>query len=466
MLLRMSLPDSNRGAPKRQLTLLDSTCIIVGIIIGSGIYMMTPIVANNVGGTWSLIAVCIAGGLISLVGAMCYAELATTYPREGGDYVYLTRAFGRRAGFLFAWAEYWIIRPGNIGMLAYVFALYANKLYPLQFGSLPAHFALIIYAATAIILLSAVNILGVRSGKWTQNILTIVKVVGLLGIFFVGFFLVPSSDSVPTKEPTSNYSTAVILMLFIYGGWSEMSYVAAEVRRPEKNIFRALVLGTITVTILYVLVFLAMTRVLGFEGVQGSGAIADDLFRKPFGTLGGRAMSLLVCLSCLGAINGMIFTGSRISYALGTEHRLYSWLGRWNKRLDAPVRALCVQTVVAIALVVGFGWKDAGSGFGRLFNFTTPVFWFFVFMVAIALFVLRYKEPDIPRPHRVVFYPWLPILFCLVCAMLFKSSFDYALSNKSYEAAWAIGILLVGGAMSFYDPPIDRPNDKGSVGKL
>ncbi|MCH7821385.1 MAG: amino acid permease, partial [Proteobacteria bacterium] len=206
----------------------------------------------------------------------------------------------------------------------------------------------------------------------------------------------------------------------VYGGWNEMSYVAAEVKNPQRNLARALIFGTLAVTVVYCLVYLAFIRVLGLEGIRHSEAIAWDMFQTHFGSPAARIMSLLVCISCLGAINGMIFTGSRISYALGKEHRLYAWLGRWNKRQDAPIRALLLQTVIAIALIVGFGWY--ANGFESLFNFATPVFWFFIFWVGISLFVLRYKEPDVPRPHRIALYPWLPILFCLTCAILFKSS--------------------------------------------
>lgn len=443
--------------PRRQLTLLDSTCIIVGIIIGSGVYEMTPLIARNVGSAAGLIGACLVGGLISLVGAMCYVELTTAYPREGGDYVFLSKAFGRRAGFLFAWAEFWILRPGNIGMLAFVFARYAHQLYPLNLHPQHARYDFLIYAGSAVLLLSIINLLGVQSGKWTQNLLTLFKVVGLLAIFVIGFFFVPAAVAgAPLAEQTSspNFSTAVILTLFIYGGWNEMSYVAAEVKNPQRNISRALIFGTLTVTVVYCLVYLAFIRVLGFDGIRQSDALAADMFQSHFGSRAARMMSMLVCISCLGAINGMIFTGCRISYALGKEHRLYAWLGSWSKRQDAPIRALLLQAVVAIALIVGFGWY--ANGFERLFYFTAPLFWFFIFMVGISLFVLRHKEPNVPRPHRIALYPWLPILFCLTCAILFKSSLDYAISNKSYEAAWTIGFLAVGIGLSFYDPPMEE----------
>ena len=175
-----------RVGPTRQLTLLDSTSIIVGIIIGSAIYKSAPAVAGAVPNAAWLAAVWTLGGVLSLVGALCYAELAAMFPQEGGDYVYLTRALGRWLGFLFAWAQFWIVRPGSIGALAYVFADYANQLFPLGAGGRAA----IVYAAGSIVILTGVNVLGVREGKWTQNLLTAAKVAALIVVAAAGFFLI------------------------------------------------------------------------------------------------------------------------------------------------------------------------------------------------------------------------------------------------------------------------------------
>ena len=173
--------------PRWELTLFDSTSIIVGIIIGAGIYEMTPSIAQAAATPFWFFAVWIAGGVLSLIGALCYAELATSYPEEGGDYVYLTRAFGRRMGFVFAWSELWIVRPGSIGFLAYVFARYAQRLFSLPEEGYP----MMIYAVGSIAVLTAINILGVRLGKWTQNLLTAVKVIGLVAVCLTGFWFRP-----------------------------------------------------------------------------------------------------------------------------------------------------------------------------------------------------------------------------------------------------------------------------------
>ena len=239
----MNQPALYTGGPKQQLTMLDAISIIIGIVIGVGIYQTSPVIAASVTAPAWLILIWIIGGLLSLVGALCYAELATAYPEEGGDYVYLTKAWGRRMGFLFAWAGFWIVRPANIGAIAFIFAHYAQQIIPLRSG----HSGLTIYAASLVILLTLANIVGVKSGKWLQNIMTMAKVFGLLMIITIGLFFANTIDTglVNHKPHTdNNLYLAFILVLFTYGGWSNISYVAAEVIYPEKNILRSLVAGT------------------------------------------------------------------------------------------------------------------------------------------------------------------------------------------------------------------------------
>ena len=440
---------SQTAAPRRQLTLFDTLCIIVGIIIGAGIYETTPAIAGNVSSPGALIAVWCCGGLVALIGALCYVELSTTYPYAGGDYVFLSRAFGPRCGLLFAWAEYWIIRPGNVGMMAFVFARFANDLYPLRIAAASQRYVFLIYACAAIVVLTILNLLGVRAGKTAQNLLTTVKVVGLLAIVIVGMWFVPAHAAGTADPPTNGMGglqVALIMALFTYGGWNEMSYVAAEVRDPNRNIVRSLVIGTILITVVYVAVNLTFLRVLGLAGTAGSEAVAADVLRLRFGDNAGRIMSLLVCLSCLGSINGMLFTGSRVFYAAGADHRVVAWLGQWNGSFDTPLRSLLVQLAVTLALIIGFGRYN--EGFTRLLYFTTPVFWFFATLVGLSLFVLRWRDPQAARPRKVLLYPLIPTLFCLACAFLFYVSFTYAWANRSVEARWTIGILLAGIAFT------------------
>jgi amino acid transporter len=435
------------AAPRRELGLLDSICIIVGIIIGSSLYESSPSIAQAVPGPSWLVGVWMLGGLLSLIGALCYVELATTFPSEGGDYVYLTRAFGRTVGFLFAWAQLWVVRPGSIGAMAFVFARYAQQLCPLGEGSRGR----IAYAAAAIVGLTAVNLAGVRLGKWTQNLLTLAKILGLAVVVAVGFSLAGPSEvpAAPASRGGSDVFLAMILVLYAFGGWNEMAYVAAEVRHPHKNILRALVLGTLLVTAVYLLVTGALLHALGFAGVRGAEAVAADVLHLGLGAWGSRFISLLVCVSALGAINGMIFTGARITYAMGCEHRLYAWLGQWNRQRGTPVRALIVQAAITLGLLIGFGRRQ--NGFSHLVNFTTPVFWIFFFLAGVSLFVLRWREPLTPRPYRVLGYPFTPLLFCASSLFMIYASESWAWHNRSYEALWAVGILGCGVVLSLYE---------------
>ena len=272
-----------REGPTRQLSLLDSTSIIVGIIIGSAIYKSAPDVAGAVPNAAWLVGVWMLGGVLSLVGALCYAELATCYPQEGGDYVYLTRALGRWLGFLFAWAQFWVVRPGSIGALAYVFADYANQLFPLGKGS----HATLVYAAGSIVILTGVNILGVREGKWTQNLLTVAKVAALVALIGGGVFLAPARGAAAAAVPVKfDYRFAMILVLFAYGGWNEMAYVGAEVRPRRRTSSAALVLGTSAVAVIYVLVNLAMLHALGLSGMRSSPVVAADVLHRAIGPTG------------------------------------------------------------------------------------------------------------------------------------------------------------------------------------
>jgi len=445
--------DSVSGRPTRQLTLFDSVCIIVGIIIGAGIYRTTPDIASCVPSTSALVAVWLLGGLLSFLGGLCYAELATTYPHAGGDYVFLTRAYGRRMGFLFAWSELWIVRPGSIGMMAFIFAQYAYEILP---GfSQRSRMGEILLAGAAVAVLTFINVLGIREGKWTQNLLTVLKVLSLAMIFVVGMVLVPWLGGTPreTEEAVaapldSNFRLAMILVLFTYGGWNEMAYVAAEVKNPQRNILRALILGTLAVTAIYVLVTLAFTQGLGFVGVRESKAVASDLLRIPFGEWGGRAIALIICVSVLGSMNGQILTGARVYYAMGRDHRMLSALAEWHPNRNTPIRSLLIQAVISLALIVALGWYE--SGFINLLNFTTPIFWTFFGLVGFSLFVLRIREPHRERPYRVHFFPLVPLVFCASCVFMIYSSVSYAVEHRTYEAVWAIAVLVIGFGASLF----------------
>jgi amino acid transporter len=344
--------------------------------------------------------------------------------------------------------QLWVVRPGSIGALAYVFADYAHRLWPAWWGQPVTPVA---YAVIAVAVLTAINVLGVQEGKWTQNLLTTIKVLALLGIFVVGI-LAPSPAAETTVHPanvTFDFRFAMILILYAYGGWNEMAYVGAEVQRPEKNIVRALLLGTLTVTVIYLLVNLAFVRALGFSGLVHSKAVAADVLKLAAGAWGERLMCTLVCISALGAVNGTIFTGGRIYYAMGTDHKLFAWLGQWSPRFGTPAWSLVIQAIITIALVIAFGWNAEGDGFEAMVIFTAPLFWGFLVLVGMSLFALRDREPATPRPFRVPLYPLIPILFCHATLLMFYASVSFAYEMRSYEALWPIALLAVGIAMSF-----------------
>jgi amino acid transporter len=418
--------------PTRSLTLFDATSLIVGIIVGAGIYQMAPDVAKGVESAWGLLGIWVLGGLLSLCGALCYAELATAYPEQGGDYVYLNRAYGDWAGFLFGWVQLVVVRPGDIAVMAFAFATYADALARQLAGGDPP-VGTTVWAVAAVVVLTAINVIGVRQGAWAQNLLTVAKTVGLLLVVAVAF---AGGTAATAGGPAEHipFGLALIFVLFTYGGWNEMAYVAAEVRDPDRNIGRALVLGTLAVTALYLLANGAFLAALGHGGMAASSAVATDTVAAVFPGAAALLVGALICVSALGAVNGLVFTGARISYALGRDHRLFARLGRWHPRLRTPVAALTVQGAIAIGLI-----GSLGSFVGAVLYTAAAVYGFYL-ASSLAVIVLRRKDPDRPRAFRVPGYPVTPLVFAATCAALIWSAIDYrpALSL-------ATGVLLLLG---------------------
>lgn len=422
--------------PKRELSVFDSVSIIVGIIIGAGIYETAPTVAGCLGSPAAVLAFWGLGGLLALSGALCYAELATAHPRQGGDYVYLTRAFGRLPGFLFGWSQLAIVRPGDIALMAFIFARYANQLWT----PFPGQPGLILWASLAVVVLTGINVLGVTAGRRTQNALTVAKVVGMMAVIGAAFAApAPATPIAPAAGAPLNIKLALILILFTYGGWNEMAYVAAEVKNPERNIVRALVKGTLAVVGLYALINAAFLHALGFQGLAASHAVGVQAISATFSeTTAGRLIAALICISAAGAVNGLIFTGARISYALGADHALLRPLGRWSDRRGVPVASLVTQGVLSLAIVI-----FAGS-FIDTIVYTAPVVWLFFLGTGLSLFTLRRKEPAAARPYRVHGFPVTPLIFVAACLFMLFSSTTYAWSLKPKGLALLAVVLLAG----------------------
>jgi amino acid transporter len=434
------------SVPKKELSLFDSICIIVGIIIGAGIYETSSTVAAGMTGWASILGIWLAGGILALCGALCYAELATTYPREGGDYVYLRRAYGSWAGFLFGWSQLIIIRPGDIALMAFIFARYAQTVYA------PFAHSGILFAAGAVIILTIINILGVREGKSTQNVLTVVKALGILIVIAAGL-LAPVNQTLPAEAKSfsmGGFQLSLILVLFTYGGWNEMAYVAAEVKHPKRNIVRALVIGLAAVTGIYLLVTLAFLFALGPSGMAASHAIAVETVAKILPTMAGRIISILICISTLGAINGLVFTGARISYAMGCHHVAFRFLGRWSGRSGTPVWSLVMQCCLSLVIIL------AAGSFINTILYNAPAVWLFFFATATTVFVLRYKDPQTPRSYSVTGFPATVIVFCCCCLFMLYNCISFAVVNRPAGLILLTSILLAGVCVFLVTEKRDR----------
>jgi amino acid transporter len=435
-------PQQSGAGPAQILSLGDATAIIVGLIIGAGIFKAPSMVASGSGGEIAMILCWIAGGALSLVGAMCYAELATAFPSVGGEYHFIGRAFGRTPAYFYAWARMTVIVAGSIAVFAFVFGDYCARLF-----SLGAHSSAI-YAVLIIVILTVVNIAGLTAGKTTQKIFTALLVVGLVIVLAVGLSLAPEVPAAPATHgsPTSwsGIGLAMIFVLFTYGGWNDGAYISAEVRDRERNMSRSLFLSIGLVTLLYVLVNLAYVKGLGFAAVSKSDAVAADLLARAWGTAGEKLISVLVALATLTSINGSMIVGARSNYALGREWPFLRWLGHWDEASGSPRNAYLVQGAIALALV-GLGTIQR-HGFQTLVDFTAPVFWSFFLLTGVSLFALRARYPDAPRPYRVPLYPVTPAVFVASCAYMLYSSIAY--TGKG--ALVGVGVLAVGAVVMLF----------------
>ena len=413
---------------------LDVAALIVGTVVGAGIFRTPALVAAHSGSESAVLLAWVVGGLVSLVGALCYAELATAYPHPGGDYHYLTRALGRRFAFLFAWARISVIQTGSIALLAFIFADYATEVAPLG----PASSA--VYAALCVIGLTALNVAGVRQGKSVQNLLSALEVSGLALVVGAGLLMTPAEGPAPATAGSTAFGLVMVFVLLTYGGWNEAAYVSAEVHR-RRDIVYALVGSLVAITVLYVLVNWAYLRGLGLAGVAGSRAVAADLLERALGPGGGRLVGALIAVCALTSANAAVFTGARTAYALGRDFRVFSFLGRWHAGPSTPGNAVLAQGGVALALVL-FG-ASTRHGFETMVEYTAPVFWMFFMLTGVSLVVLRRKEPTVPRPFRVPFYPLTPLLFSVTSAYLLYASLAYAGSGVLV----GLGVLAVGAGV-------------------
>ncbi|PLC51791.1 amino acid permease [Pollutimonas subterranea] len=412
------MADQDRAGPQALLSVFDAVTIMVGLVVGIGIFRTPSIVAANVGSELMFVLVWILGGAITLIGALCYAELSAAHPNTGGEYHFLSRAYGRSVAMMFGWARCTVIQTGAIAGVAFVLGDYAAQIAPLgPYG--PA-----IYAALSVIILSTVNIIGSTEGKNLQIVVTFIEVLAVAGIIMFGLLSsVEPAASVSMPPETAGLGMAMIFVLLTYGGWNEAAYLTGELKDAPRNIARVLTIGTVVVVALYVLANVALLSTLGLDGLRKSDAVAADMMRVVAGPSAEVIVTLTIVIAAISTLNATIFTGARVFYSMARDMTVMSWVGVWDGRGKTPANGQIMQAVIALALIaMGAITRD---GFKAMVDYTAPVFWGFLLMVAISLFVLRWRHPERVLPYKVPFYPLTPFIFCCTCLYMLYASIAY-----------------------------------------
>ncbi len=422
------------AGPKAALRSVDVFAIIVGLVIGAGIFKAPAVVAANSASELWLMLSWLAGGVISILGALCYAELAAAFPNTGGEYHFLSRAYGRPIGFLFAWSRLVVLQTGSIALLAFVLGDYAAQVFPL--GRHGAALA----AAAAVLLLTALNLRGLHASKSVQNVLTVLTLGGLLLLAVAGLTLpAPTSAAVaPLGRGEGIFGLAMVFVLLTYGGWNEAAYLSAELKDVQRRMWQVLVAGIGTITVIYLLVNYTYLQVLGLTEMAASEAVSADLMRELLGEPGALLISCMIMLVVFASINVTILTGARTNYALARDFPTFRFFGYWSRTANAPTRALLAQGAIALLLVAAGSLSR--SGFETMVSYVSPVFWLFFFLTTLSLIVLRYREPVRTRPFRVPVYPYTPLLFATVCLYMFWQS----LVHTGWGALLGMGVLVAG----------------------
>ena len=430
------------------LQLRHAIAITVGVVIGAGIFKAPSLVAGAVPTATWMFALWAAGGLLALVGALCYAELASTYPSSSGEYHFLARAFGPGTALLYAWARFSVITTGSIALLGFVFGDYMTQLLPL------GPYSSALWAAIATLALTAINLRGIRSGAETQSWLTAVEVCGLVLIVAAALWVWGGTGAPPPAAPAAppgpatlaGIGFAMVFVLLTFGGWNDAACISADLRE-RRSIAWALLLSVLFITVLYLLVNWAYWSVLGLAGMAKSQAVATDVLTAAFGPAAGKLIAAMVAVAALTSMNATMIVGARTASALGQDWPLFKPLAQWDAARRVPPRALRVQCMLAL-LLIALGAVLKG-GFQAMVEYTAPVFWLFFLLVGLALFRLRATDGARERPFRVPLYPVLPAVFCASSAWMLWSSLGYVGSQQlgGINAAWVGAAVLGSGAL-------------------
>lgn len=410
-------PDQWGERLPRRLGLLSAIGVLIGSTIGSGIFRTPASIANRVPQPVPMLGVWVAGGVLALCGALTYAELAGMYPRSGGVFVYLRESFGRLPAFLFGWTELLVIRASALGAISTVFAEYLLR----SLGYQPAQYADAVHyiAAAAIVVTAVFNYTGIRWSSILVNASTVAKYGALLllaGLAFVaghGDFSHYSAGDGPVQSGL--VGLALISVLWAYDGWADVSFVGGEVKDPQRNLPRALIIGTAAVVAIYLLVNLAYLYLMPLAQIRGSALVAADAAQLLLGRVGVGAVAVVVMISTFGTLAGSMLTGPRIIYAMADDGLIFPWLAQIHPRFKTPARCIALIGTLAAAFVLIRTFEDLADTF-------VLAIWPFYAMAALGVIVLRRRQPDTPRPVRVFGYPLPPLLFVGSAAAILVNS--------------------------------------------
>ncbi|MDX2238520.1 MAG: APC family permease [Hyphomonadaceae bacterium] len=442
--------DPAQAAPARRIPTAAVVMLSIGMVVGAGIFKAPAQAADAAGSAYWLYAAWIAGGALSLVGALCYAELSTAFPHPGGDFHFLQRAYGRGVAFVFAWTRFTVINAGSAAFLGFVIGDYLNATPGLSLGpDGPA-----VYAAVSVLALTIYNLRGAWKSAGDYAV-TGLEILGLAMLTCAALWLAlrgvpPLTDMAgpDLAAPPASFGLSLVFVLLAFGGWSEMATLSAEVKDARRGMARALIISVLAITALYLMVNWAFLRGLGYAGLAGDDAPAATLMRAAFGPNTAWLIAIAVALAAITSINATLIVGARTTYAAARDYPALRALARWDPARGAPARATLAQGAISLALVGLGAWTR--DGFATLVDYTAPAFWFFLTLSALAVIILRRKHPDIPRPFKTPLYPWLPLLFAAANAWVLISSLTYLASLPSVRIGAFVGIAVTGIGAALY----------------
>ncbi|MGE0187575.1 MAG: APC family permease [Hyphomonadaceae bacterium] len=428
--------------PRRHVSAAYVSMLAVAMVVGAGIFKSPALVAEAAGSPFWLFAAWAIGGAVTLMGALCYAELAAAFPNAGGDYHFLGLAYGRRLAFLFAWARFAVINSGSIALLGYVLGDYMSAAAPIgEHGAA-------IYAAIAVIALTGFNLRGAGGRQDAADYgLTSLEVVGLLIMILAALVLIMNgigpadAAPMPIASAPASFGYALVYALLAYGGWSEVATLSAEVQDARRGMARALISAILIITALYLAVNWAFWYGLGIEALARSSAPAAELMDKAFGPWAGIATALAIAFAVITSINATIVVGARTTYACAHDWPALKRIGVWDERRQIPAQAIWAQGALSLALVVFGAFYD---GFVTLVDYTAPVYWLFLTMSGIAVIVLRVRQSAVVRPFKAPLYPALPLMFAASSFAMLISSLQYVTAESGAGALVSVAVLALG----------------------